>query len=66
VYNDRNDLSDDFWGEVVSEIRLADHLPAEALDVLIDFSYVEQVFVFDKALSTPIVTGSAHPGENTA
>ena len=65
VHNDRNDLSDDFWGSIISEIRLSDHLPADALDGLIDFSHVELVFVFDKAITAPIVTGSAHPRENT-
>lgn len=66
VYNERNDLRDDFWGDVISEIRLSEHLPADALDGLIDFSHVELVFVFDQSLSAPIVTGSAHPRENTA
>ncbi len=66
VYNQRIDISDDLWGEVISEIVLNDTLPAEALDGIEDFSHLEIIFVFDRAISAPVVTGSEHPRENKA
>jgi tRNA-Thr(GGU) m(6)t(6)A37 methyltransferase TsaA len=64
VINNRNEMSDDYWGDVVSEIKLHEEFPAEALDGIEEFSHVELVFVFDKAVDKPIVNGSAHPREN--
>lgn len=66
IYNQRIDISDDFWGEVISEIVLNDNIPAEALDGIEDFSHVEIIFVFDRAIGAPVVTGSEHPRENKA
>ena len=66
VYNQRIDISDDLWGEVISEIVLNDTIPAEAFDGIEDFSHVEIIFIFDRAIGAPIVTGSAHPRENKA
>lgn len=52
VKNSRLTPSDDFWGSVVSEIMLADHIPDEAFSSISDFSHLEVIFYFDKALST--------------
>lgn len=64
VHNDRKTISDDFWGSVVSEIRLTDAFPAAALDGLDSFSHAEIIFLFDKAADTAIVTGASHPRGN--
>lgn len=64
VHNDRKTISDDFWGEVVSEIKLAPSLPPEALDGIDSFSHVEIFYIFDKAIGNAVVTGSEHPREN--
>ena len=66
VTNSRKVISDDFWGDVISEIKLNDEFPAEALDGIEDFSHVEIIYVFDKAINSKIVTGSEHPRENIA
>ena len=58
--------TDDYWGDVISAIQLNEEFPAEALDGIADFSHVEIIFVFDKALDVKFVTGSVHPRENTA
>ena len=66
VYNERKEMSDDFWGEVISKIKLNDGFAADALDGIEDFSHIEIIFIFDKALAANIVTGSEHPRENKA
>jgi tRNA (adenine37-N6)-methyltransferase len=66
VRNSRPAISDDFWGGVVSEIQLHDPFGPEALHGLTDFSHVEVIYVFDKAMGGPMVTGSEHPRENPA
>jgi tRNA-Thr(GGU) m(6)t(6)A37 methyltransferase TsaA len=40
--------TDDWWGTVISEIELADHIPTEAFDLLEDFSHLELIFHFNK------------------
>lgn len=65
VYNSRKDITDDFWGDIISEIKLNDEFLAAALDGIDDFSHVEIIYVFDKALNAKIVKGSEHPRENT-
>ena len=48
VRNSRRDLSDDFWGETISEIELADGFPAEALDGIESYSHLEIIFHFSR------------------
>ena len=66
VFNIRGELSDDFWGEVISEIKLNEDIPAEALNGIEDFSHAEIIYVFDKALTEKVVMGCEHPRENKA
>lgn len=66
VYNNRDAISDDFWNDVISEIRLEDDIPEDALEGIGDFSHAEIIFVFDKALACKPVLGSEHPRENKA
>jgi hypothetical protein len=37
VRNSRKTPTDDFWGEIISEIELCDHIPDEALEGISDF-----------------------------
>lgn len=64
VHNKRNEITDDFWGDVISEIQLADNIPDSALDGIELFSHAEIIYVFDKADPSKIVTGSSHPRGN--
>jgi tRNA (adenine37-N6)-methyltransferase len=66
VRNNRPAMGDDFWGDVVSEIQLHGPFGPEALEGIAAFSHVEVIFVFDKAMGSPVVTGSEHPRENPA
>jgi tRNA-Thr(GGU) m(6)t(6)A37 methyltransferase TsaA len=63
VYNKRKEAVDDFWGDTVSEIRLHEHIPEEALDGIDTFSHAEVLFVFHK-VTDPVVWGSVHPRGN--
>jgi len=64
VRNSRENLSDDLWGDVVSEIELAEEIPAESLNGIELFSYVELIFHFHLA-NNPVVY-CRHPRGNPA
>lgn len=49
VKNTRTGQSDDFWGSIVSEIELAEEVPADAFNGIEEFSHLEIIFYFDKA-----------------
>lgn len=63
VKNSRTDLSDDYWGTVISEIELMDHIPADALNGIEEFSHLAVIFIFDKADKSKIVF-TGHPRGN--
>jgi tRNA-Thr(GGU) m(6)t(6)A37 methyltransferase TsaA len=65
VSNKRTTATDDFWGDVISEISLLPHMPAEAFDNIEDFSHLEIIYYFDKAEDSKIVY-SGHPRGNPA
>lgn len=48
VNNTRLAPADDFWGDVVSEITLADHIPTAAFDHISDFSHLEIMYYFNQ------------------
>jgi tRNA-Thr(GGU) m(6)t(6)A37 methyltransferase TsaA len=63
VHNSRKEITDDFWGNVVSEIRLAEHLPEECFGSISSFSQLEIIYRFDKVPNEDIVF-SGHPRGN--
>lgn len=48
-------MSDDFWGNVISEIELVQEIPADAFNGIEAFSHLEIVFHFDKADPAKII-----------
>jgi tRNA (adenine37-N6)-methyltransferase len=66
VHNNRLAIGDDFWGDIVSEIKLHDRFTPDALAGIEGFSHVEIIYLFHKAIDAPVVTGSEHPRENPA
>ncbi len=66
VHNARPATGDDYWGGVISEIRVDDSLPAECLDGIDSFSYVEVIYYFHDMDEAKIVTGARHPRNNAA
>jgi tRNA-Thr(GGU) m(6)t(6)A37 methyltransferase TsaA len=65
IKNSRTEASDDNWGEIISEIELAEHIPAEALDGIEEFSHLEIIYFFDK-VKTSDLAFSRRPRGNPA
>lgn len=55
VKNTRTAPTDDFWGDVISEIELAQHIPTEAFDHIEDFSHLEIIYSFSRVKTESIV-----------
>lgn len=64
VKNSRTEPIDDNWGSVVSEIKLDEKFPAEALAGLSEFSHAEILFYFHKAAGEEIDLNNRHPRGN--
>jgi tRNA-Thr(GGU) m(6)t(6)A37 methyltransferase TsaA len=65
VINSRQSPIDDDWGNILSEIELADHIPTEAFNGIESFSHLEIIYFLDKVKKNNIVL-SGHPRENPA
>jgi tRNA-Thr(GGU) m(6)t(6)A37 methyltransferase TsaA len=63
IKNNRATVSDDNWGEVESQIILADEIPEEAFNNIERFSHLEIVYYFHKLGDSKIVY-SRHPRDN--
>jgi tRNA (adenine37-N6)-methyltransferase len=55
VKNSRTTAADDFWGNVISEIVLLEHIPIDAFDNIEQFSHLEIIYYFDKVDKDKIV-----------
>ena len=55
VTNQRTTPTDDFWGDTISEICLADHIPDDALDNIEQFSHLEIIYYFNQVEKDTIV-----------
>ncbi len=64
VKNSRKEVTDDFWGKVISEIELTDEFTPEALKGITEYSHAEVIFYFDKADKEKVLKGSRHPRGN--
>lgn len=64
VRNSRKEVTDDFWGGIISEITLADEFDESALMGIEEFSHLEIIFYFDKVSADSIETGALHPRNN--
>lgn len=65
IKNTRKNISDDYWGTVISEIELAPHIPDEAFENIASFSHLEIIYYFDK-LNDDGVVFSGKPRGNPA
>lgn len=64
VSNDRHDLKDDDWGEVISRITLNDDLSSGLYKGLETFSHVEIMFIFDQLDPNRELPETRHPRNN--
>jgi len=53
--NSRKEITDDYWGGIVTEITLEEHIPTEAFENIEAFSHLEIIFYFDKVDDSEIV-----------
>ncbi len=60
VINSRTSPMDDYWGDVISVIELADHIPSEAFEGISAFSHLEIICYFDQ-VETKEIAFSGHP-----
>jgi tRNA (adenine37-N6)-methyltransferase len=64
IRNDRAEIADDNWDDVVSTVELASDVPDVALKGLAEFSHVELVFFADWAEDVPPAPWHRHPRNN--
>jgi tRNA-Thr(GGU) m(6)t(6)A37 methyltransferase TsaA len=55
VKNNRTAATDDFWGNVISEIGLLENIPTEAFENIEQFSHLEVIYYFDRVEKNEIV-----------
>lgn len=63
VKNSRKDLSDDYGGNIISEIELLPHIPNESLNGIETFSHLESIYHLNKIDKSKIVY-QGHPRGN--
>ncbi|MFV8829815.1 SAM-dependent methyltransferase [Alkalihalobacterium sp. APHAB7] len=61
AYNERYEIEDDYWGEIVSKIVLDRSLPEDALYEIESFSHADIIFHFHRVEENKIVTGARYP-----
>ena len=66
VSSPRDDISDDFWGDVEARIDLIPAFPADGLAGIEEFSHVEVVYYFDRVVDEQVARGARHPRGNKA
>jgi len=64
VRSKRIEISDDYWGEIESEIILDEKYGGESLKGIEEFSHIEVIFYFDRVKENEIRTGALHPRGN--
>lgn len=55
IHNSRTAVTDDNWGEIISEITLDANIPTEAFAGIESFSHLEILFYFDKVDDSTVV-----------
>ena len=65
VKNNRTEITDDYWGDLISTIQLDNLIfQPSATEGLDTFSHLEIVFYMDKVNAEKIVTAARHPRNN--
>jgi tRNA-Thr(GGU) m(6)t(6)A37 methyltransferase TsaA len=65
VKNSRKSVSDDYWGNIISEITLIDSFTEDSLQGINEFSHLEIIFYFNQVLDDAIIKEARHPRGNT-
>ena len=52
--NNRQQITDDYWGDVISEIILDESIPEQAFTGIADFSHLDIIYYFDRTKDDPV------------
>ncbi len=66
VKNQRREIKDDNWGEVISEIQLTEEIIDEAFEGIEGFSHLEIIFYMSKVPKEKAKSQYRHPRNNTS
>jgi len=66
VSNSRKTIEDDYWGEIISEIELAEGIITEAFEGIDAFSHLQVIFYFDQVDDAKATAKYRHPRNNEA
>jgi tRNA-Thr(GGU) m(6)t(6)A37 methyltransferase TsaA len=61
VVNERIDIEDDNWGNIISRIELNNEFDESALKGIEEFSHIEIIYYFDKVDDSKIIFGARRP-----
>jgi tRNA (adenine37-N6)-methyltransferase len=61
IHNDRTEIQDDHWGEVISEIQLISHMPPSSLIGIEAFSHIHVIYYFHLVDASKIKLDTRHP-----
>lgn len=64
TFNERKTPKDDYWGEVVSEIKLDKNWDVSCLDEITSFSHLEIIYLFHLVQDKDIQHASRYPRNN--
>lgn len=64
VRNERREIEDDYWGNIISVIELEPSLPEDALSEIESFSHAEIIYYFHRVEEAKIESGARHPRNN--
>ena len=65
IKNERKEVIDDQWGQIISEIILQEDIIEEALEGIESFSHLEVIFYMDKVSDEKAKAQHRHPRNNT-
>jgi tRNA (adenine37-N6)-methyltransferase len=65
VKNSRQEVEDDNWGSIISEIELVEEINEAALIGISDFTHLDIIFYFDQVKDEQIQYNTRHPRNNT-
>lgn len=64
IHNERKAIQDDYWGDVVSKIKLGEEWNESSLDGIETFSHLEIIYVFHLVQDDSIQYTARHPRNN--
>ena len=64
IHNNRLEIEDDDWAEVISTILLDESIPTYAFDGVEAYSHLEIIFYFHKVIPEKAIAQSRHPRNN--